>query len=104
MRENVPVQGADSLDIASVQLERLGPVSYTHLDVYKRQVFGLHAAVDERYRARLNACIDKLIGEGRQVFVVCPKVEETDDVPADLKSAEEHAQVLQRTFPQHRVA
>ena len=24
MRENVPVQGADSLDIASVQLERLG--------------------------------------------------------------------------------
>ena len=31
--------------------------------------------VDERYRARLNAFIDKLIGEGRQVFVVCPKVE-----------------------------
>ena len=60
--------------------------------------------VDERYRARLNAFIDKLIGEGRQVFVVCPKVEETDDVPSDLKSAEEHAQVLQRTFPQHRVA
>ena len=60
--------------------------------------------VDERYRARLNAFIDKLIGEGRQVFVVCPKVEETDDVPSDLKSAEEHAQALQRTFPQHRVA
>ena len=54
--------------------------------------------------ARLNAFIDKLIGEGRQVFVVCPKVEETDDVPSDLKSAEEHAQALQRTFPQHRVA
>lgn len=60
--------------------------------------------VDERYRARLNAFIDKLIGEGRQVFVVCPKVEDTDDIPSELKSAEEHAQVLQRTFPQHRVA
>ncbi len=57
--------------------------------------------VDERYRARLNAFIDKLIGrEGRQVFVVCPKVEDTDDIPSELKSAEEHAQVLQRTFPQ----
>ena len=60
--------------------------------------------VDERYRARLNAFIDKLIGEGRQVFVVCPKVEDTDDIPSELKSAEEHAQVLQRTFPQRRVA
>ena len=34
-------------------------------------------AVDESYRARLNGFIRKLAGEGRQVFVVCPKVEST---------------------------
>ena len=32
--------------------------------------------VDERYRERLTAFMEKLIAEGRQVFVVCPMVEE----------------------------
>ena len=40
--------------------------------------------VDSRYRERLNAFIRKLCGEGRQVFVVCPKVEETDEAEASL--------------------
>ena len=61
-------------------------------------------AVDESYRVRLNGFIRKLVGEGRQVFVVCPMVEENDDLPQKLKSAEEHAQELQKEFPDLRVA
>lgn len=60
--------------------------------------------VDERYRQRLLAFMDKLIAEGRQVFVVCPMVEENDELPGDLKSAEEHAVNLQRSLPHRRVA
>ena len=61
-------------------------------------------AVDESYRTRLNGFIRKLVGEGRQVFVVCPKVEDDEDeeTPGDkkLKSAEEHAKELTREFPE----
>ena len=60
--------------------------------------------VDERYRERLTAFIDKLISEGRQAFVVCPMVEENDELPAELKSAEEHARTLQAMLPHRRVA
>ena len=61
-------------------------------------------AVDESYRARLNGFIRKLTGEGRQVFVVCPMVEENEELPHKLKSAEEHAEELRREFPDLRVA
>ena len=60
-------------------------------------------AVNESYRARLNAFIRKLTGEGRQVFVVCPMVEDNDELPVPLKSAEEHARTLAQTFPELRV-
>ena len=59
--------------------------------------------VDERYRERLTAFIDKLISEGRQAFVVCPMVEENEELPAGLKSAEEHARTLQELLPHRRV-
>ncbi len=60
--------------------------------------------VDESYRARLNGFIRRLVGEGRQVFVVCPMVEESDALLTPLKSAEEHAQELRQEFPELRVA
>ena len=62
-------------------------------------------ALDERYRARLNGFIEKLVGEGRQVFVVCPKVEEgePDILGPKLKSAEEHAGSLRERFPALRI-
>ena len=37
-------------------------------------------AVDESYRARLNAFIRKQVAEGGQVYVVCPAVEESESV------------------------
>ncbi|MBR5342655.1 MAG: ATP-dependent DNA helicase RecG [Oscillospiraceae bacterium] len=61
-------------------------------------------AVDESYRARLNGFIRKLVGEGRQVFVVCPMVEENEELATPLKSAEEHAAALREEFPELRVA
>ena len=60
-------------------------------------------AVDESYRARLNGFIRRLTGEGRQVFVVCPMVEENDELPVKLKSAQEHAKELAAVFPDLRV-
>lgn len=61
-------------------------------------------AVDESYRTRLNGFIRKLAAEGRQIFVVCPMVEENDDLPVKLKSAEEHAMELSREFPELKIA
>ena len=59
--------------------------------------------VSESYRERLNGFLRDQVREGRQVFVVCPKVEEGEDDDLKLKSAAEHAQALQKTFPDLRV-
>ncbi|MDO4983113.1 MAG: ATP-dependent DNA helicase RecG [Eubacteriales bacterium] len=59
--------------------------------------------VDESYRQRLNGFIERLVGEGRQVFIVCPMVDENDDLPVKLRSATEHAEELKATFPQLKV-
>ncbi len=60
-------------------------------------------SVNESYRERLNGFIRKLVGEGRQVFVVCPMVEENEELETPLKSAEEHARELAASFPDLRV-
>lgn len=60
-------------------------------------------AVDESYRARLNKFIQKLCDQGRQVFVVCPMVEENEELPTKLKSAQEHAKELAASFPKLNV-
>jgi len=61
-------------------------------------------AVDESYRQRLNGFIRKTAEEGQQIFVVCPMVEENDELPVKLKSAEEHAKALALEFPSLKVA
>lgn len=58
--------------------------------------------VREALRERLNGFIRKQCQAGRQVYVVCPAVEENDELP--LRSAELWAQTLQQeTFPELRV-
>ncbi len=58
--------------------------------------------VGESYRARINAFIRRQVAEGRQCYVVCPAVEETDGM--ELKAAQSWAQTLQQTvFPELRV-
>jgi ATP-dependent DNA helicase RecG len=61
-------------------------------------------SVNESYRERLNGFIRKLASEGRQIFVVCPMVEENEELPTPMKSAEEHAKELAAAFPELRVA
>ena len=56
-------------------------------------------SVTEEYRARLNGFIRAQVAEGRQVFVVCPMVEESEALDSAVKSATEHAETLQKTFP-----
>ena len=60
-------------------------------------------AVDESYRQRLYGFIEKLVKEGRQVFVVCPMVEENEEYDPSLKSAVEHAEALRAAFPDFTV-
>ena len=58
--------------------------------------------VGENMRARINAFIRKHAAEGHQCFVVCPAVEENEEL--GIKSAEVWAQTLQQTvFPDLRV-
>ena len=59
--------------------------------------------VDESYRPRINAFIRKQVAEGHQCFVVCPMVEENEDL--GVKSATLWAETLQKTvFPDLRIA
>lgn len=61
--------------------------------------------VDERMRERIWRFVRRLVGEGRQVFLVCPKVEDAEDLSPELKSAETYARELQtEVFPDLRVA
>ena len=57
-------------------------------------------SVTEEHRERLNAFIRSQVGEGRQVFVVCPTVEESEALDPSVKSATEHAETLRKTFPE----
>ena len=59
--------------------------------------------VGESYRARINAFIRKQVAEGHQCFVVCPAVEENEEL--GVKSATVWAETLQQTvFPDLRIA
>ncbi len=61
--------------------------------------------VGESMRQRIYNFIRRLVGEGRQAFIVCPAVEETEESPDGLKSVKEYAKELQeRVFPDLRVA
>ena len=58
--------------------------------------------VGESYRARVNAFIRKQVQEGHQCFVVCPAVEENEDL--GIKAATVWADTLQQTvFPDLRI-
>ena len=59
--------------------------------------------VNESYRSRINAFIRKQVQEGHQCFIVCPAVEENEDL--GLKAATVWAETLQKTvFPDLRIA
>ncbi len=60
--------------------------------------------VDSSYHPRIYNFLRKLVGEGRQVYIVCPAVSESEDGD-DRKAVTEYAAQLQReVFPDLRVA
>ena len=62
-------------------------------------------AVSGSYHPRVYAFLRKLIGEGRQAYIVCPMVEENDRLPDERKAATSYAKKLQEEiFPDLRVA
>ncbi len=61
--------------------------------------------VGESMRERIYKFIRKQVEVGRQVFIVCPAVEETEETPDGLKSVKEYAKELsEKVFPDLRVA
>ncbi len=62
-------------------------------------------AVPGSYHPRVYRFIRKLAAEGRQAYVVCPIVEENDQLPDERKAATAYARMLQtEVFPDLRVA
>ena len=56
-------------------------------------------------RERMYNFVRKLVAEGRQAYIVCPMVEEGENVTAELKAVTAYAQQLQSdVFPDLRVA
>jgi len=51
--------------------------------------------VDERHRLRVNAFIMKLVSEGRQVYIICPMVDEAETPDEGLKSVKEYHEKIQ---------
>lgn len=60
--------------------------------------------VGEDMRSRIHTFMKKQVREGRQVFVVCPAIDENEARPQEMKNAVEYAETLQKTvFPELRI-
>lgn len=56
--------------------------------------------VNEEMRERINSFMRKQVADGRQVFVVCPSIDENEEHPQDLKNAKDYSAELQeKVFP-----
>jgi len=61
-------------------------------------------AVDESMRERINRFIRKLVGEGRQVYIVCPLVDDPEGLDDGRKAVEAYTKKLsEEVFPDLRV-
>ena len=64
-------------------ISRCAPVSYTHLDVYKRQVRGNHASGSCRAGGTQPCCADATTGAGRTATVKGAHRLMTEDIQAE---------------------
>ncbi|MBQ3103715.1 MAG: ATP-dependent DNA helicase RecG [Oscillospiraceae bacterium] len=62
-------------------------------------------AVTTRYHQRIYAFLRKEIEAGHQAYIICPMVEENEELPDERKAVTEYSAMLQRdVFPDLRVA
>ena len=57
--------------------------------------------VNSSYRKRLYAFIDKLVREGRQIYIICPAIEESE---ADMLAVTTYTETLQKALPHISIA
>ena len=60
-------------------------------------------AVTGGYHQRVYRFIRKLVGEGRQAYIVCPMVEENDQLPDERKAVTAYAETLQKEVLPNRM-
>ena len=62
-------------------------------------------SVPGSYRPRIYRFLRKLVEEGRQAYIVCPAVEENDQLPDERKAVTSYAKSLQeKVFPDLRIS
>ncbi|MFH1710072.1 MAG: ATP-dependent DNA helicase RecG [bacterium] len=57
--------------------------------------------VQDKERAKLYSFVNGQIAAGRQAYVVCPLIEESEKI--DLKAAQEEAEALKKIFPEYQI-
>ncbi len=60
--------------------------------------------MSDALRQRLYRFMEKLMTEGRQVYVVCPAVEDSETGGEDLKSVKTYTEALQTVFPHRSIS
>ena len=59
--------------------------------------------IGEDKRERMHGFIRRQVEEGHQVYVVCPAVEENEETAGAMKNVNDHARMLQQTFPELKI-
>ena len=86
----------------------LGVIYYGDLDISiiderpKRQKRIRNAVVDTSYRAKTIHFLDEQIAAGRQVYVICPMIEDTEEM--DLANVTDETAALKKELPGRRIA
>lgn len=61
-----------------------------------------NCVVDESYRASAYRFMEKEVGAGHQVYIICPMVEESEEL--ELENVTDYTQRLSGIFPQYEIA
>ena len=86
----------------------LGVIYYGDLDISviderpARRLPIKNAVVDPSYREKAIRFMDRQIGEGRQVYVICPMIEDAEEL--DLANVTEETAALRKALPERRTA
>ncbi len=110
-REALSGKGASphTLVMSATPIPRtLGVIYYGDLDISiiderpKRQKRIRNAVVDTSYRAKTIHFLDEQIAAGRQVYVICPMIEDTEEM--DLANVTDETTALKKELPGRRIA